>query len=253
MLKLHITKFGKGPNLILLHGWGSSSKIWQTSIDSLSPKFCTWCIDLPGHGESHAIKWDYSIEQGVQILAQSLPPKCSIIGWSLGGLIAQLFASQFPERVTNLMLIASTAKFISSQDWTHGMQKDIFINFTKQFSNDPQKTLQQFSALQVLNTNSSKQTLSTLVDALSNQQKHIKNIQWGLHWLQHIDLRADPILSTLPIKLVHGELDAVSSINAAKQTASIWKNTDLISISNAGHAPFVSHTHQFLEQIEAWC
>lgn len=251
MSKLHISKFGKGPDLALLHGWGSSSKIWQTCVNDLSLKFRIWCVDLPGHGESHAVKWDYSVEQGVELLAQALPQTCSIIGWSLGGLIAQLFAKQFPQRVVKLMLIASTPKFIASAQWPHGMHKDTFLNFSQQYAKAPQQTLKQFCALQVLNTKSAKHTLSVLSDALSDQQKHIEKIQWGMQWLQEIDLCTDATLSALPIEFLHGEKDQVLSILAAEQTVSVWENAKLERIANAGHAPFISHSNRFLQWIDS--
>lgn len=250
MSKLHISKFGKGPNLVLLHGWGSSSKIWQSCVDKLSSKFRIWCVDLPGHGNSHAIKWDYSTEQGVELLAQSLPLTCSIIGWSLGGLYAQLFAKQFPQRVVKLMLIASTPKFVASDQWPHGMNKDTFISFSQQYAKAPQQTLKKFCALQVLNTELAKQTQSVLSDALSDQQKHIEKIEWGLQWLNEIDLCEDVTLNSLPVELLHGERDQVLSIFAAEQTASIWENVKLERIANAGHAPFISHSNSFLEWIK---
>ncbi len=251
MSKLHISKFGKGPNLVLLHGWGSSSKIWQTCVEKLRPKFRVWCVDLPGHGESHAVKWDCSIEQGLELLAQSLPQTCSIVGWSLGGLLAQLFAKQFPERVAKLMLIASTPKFIASTQWPHGMHENTFTEFSQQFKKTPQQSLQNFCALQVLNAKAARQTLSLLKGALSDQQKHIEKIQWGLQWLNDIDLRDDTTLNSLHIELLHGENDQVSSINAAKQTVVIWKNTKLEQIANAGHAPFISHSNYFLQRINS--
>jgi len=250
VLKLHISKFGQGPNLALLHGWGSSSKIWQPLIAQLSNTFQVWCVDLPGHGDSHAVKWDCSSEQGVEMLANSLPQTFSIVGWSLGGLAAQLLAKQFPQRITKLMLISSTPKFVASRQWPHGMQENTFINFSQQYLKAPQQTLQKFCALQVLNSNSAKQTLSVLVRALSNQRKHTEKIHWGLRWLEEIDLRTNAILRAFPIDLLHGESDKVSSIDAAEQMAASWENTKLARVKHAGHAPFISHPNDFLQWIE---
>ncbi len=249
---LHLTKVGQGPNLVLLHGWGSSSKVWQTLIKPLSRKFCVWCVDLPGHGESHSVNWDCSTKQGVELLAQYLPQTCSIVGWSLGGLLAQLYVNQIPHRVENLMLIGSTPKFTADISWSHGMQQDVFAAFCDQYTNFPEQTLQKFCALQVVDTDLSKHVLSILQNALSNQHHHIKNIFWGLQWLQNIDLRDQPILCKVPIKLLHGDKDKVSSCFAAQQTTTIWKNTRLEKIANAGHAPFISHPESFLKLIEAW-
>ena len=249
--KLHISKHGQGPDLVLLHGWGSSSKVWQACIDELSLKFKIWCVDLPGHGDSYAIKWDHSAEQGVELLAKALPQTCSIIGWSLGGLVAQLFSRQFPQRIVKLMLIASTAKFIASAEWPYGMHKDALLNFSQQYAKAPQQTLKRFIALQVLNSKSARHTLSVLSGALSDQQRHLTKIQWGLQWLQEIDLRTDTTLGALPIELLHGENDQVASINAAQQTTSVWSNAKLERIANAGHAPFISHSKRFLQWVDS--
>ncbi|MBT8113603.1 MAG: alpha/beta fold hydrolase, partial [Gammaproteobacteria bacterium] len=69
MSKLHVSKFGQASNapvLALLHGWGSSSKIWQPCLTELCKEFQLWCVDLPGHGESHDIVWDESVHQGLE-------------------------------------------------------------------------------------------------------------------------------------------------------------------------------------------
>ena len=71
MPKLHGSKSGQGPNLVLLHGWGSSSKVWQYVAGELGKKFQVWCIDLPGHGDNHAVQWDCSTKQGVRLLADT--------------------------------------------------------------------------------------------------------------------------------------------------------------------------------------
>lgn len=252
MTKLHITKFGQGPDIALLHGWGSSSKIWQSSIQALSPHYQLWCVDLPGHGNSDGVKWDAEFDQGVELLAASIPQPCSIIAWSLGGLFAQLYNKYLVEHVNKLMLVASTAKFMASENWPHGMQQDTFINFQQQYKTAPQQTLIKFSNLQVLHTKQRKRTLNTLTSALSNQDKHLNNIVWGLDWLAKLDFCDMQTPSTNPIQLLHGELDQIISINAAKQTSALWENTNLMQIKEAGHAVFISHENDFVNLVHKW-
>ena len=250
MAKLHISKFGQGPDLILLHGWGSSSKVWQTCIQELSENFRVWCVDLPGHGKSHSVTWDGSTQQGVEMLSQCLPSTSSIVGWSLGGLLAQLFVQQYPQRVKNLILVASLPKFIASKNWVHGMPKEIFESFYQQFSKSPRDTLQKFCALQSLNSSSSKQVQSVLINSLSDQPVHLTNIEWGLQWLQEIDLRDELELSSFPMLLLHGDSDAVCSFSAAQDAIRIWENASLKCIPYAGHAPFISHPSVFVNLIK---
>ena len=254
MFKLHVSKFGQtnnGPVLVLLHGWGSSSKIWQACITELSNEFQLWCVDLPGHGNSHDIEWDESVDQGLELLENSLPPSCVLIAWSLGGVLAQLYLEQYPLRVQSLMLIASTPKFIASEDWPHAMQSSTFAKFVKQYDASPQTTLKQFSALQTLHSKESKQITQVLEQAISDQY-HDK-IRWGLRWLQEMDLRNLCLPKDVPIYLLQGENDQVSSVKAAEHTAEIWGQVRLCKMADASHLPFLSHTEQFIEQVKNLC
>lgn len=252
MSKLHVSKFGQtsnGPVLVLLHGWGSSSKIWQACVTELSKEFQLWCVDLPGHGESHDVEWDESADQGLQLLENSLPPSCVLIAWSLGGTLAQLYLEQYPQRVQSLMLIASTPKFIASEDWPHAMLSSTFAKFVKQYDDSPHTTLKQFCALQALHSASPKQVMQALEEATSSQY-HDK-IRWGLGWLQEMDLRNLCPPKDVPIFLLQGENDQVSSVKAAEHTVEIWRHVRLCKIADAGHLPFLSHTEQFIDQVKS--
>lgn len=249
MNNLNVTKFGKGPELVLLHGWGSTSKIWQTLIGHLSKHYQVWCIDLPGHGDSHSFEWDEQIEQGIEIFSRTLPRCCSIVGWSLGGLIAQLYTAHYPERVRKLKLISSTPRFINCEQWQNGMEEDVFLNFVNQFDKNPAKSLKRFTTLQVLNSEKSKVTKSVLIESLSGQQC-LDNIKWGLSWLQEVDLRENEILKEFAIDLLYGENDQVVSFSSVHQTEKIWNKVRLFKFADSGHAPFISHQNEFFKFVE---
>lgn len=250
---LQVSKFGQtnaGPILVLLHGWGSSSKIWQSCVNELSQKRQIYCVDLPGHGENYALEWDGSVDQALEQLAAVLPERCSIVGWSLGGLIAQMYADRFPQRVQSLMLIASTPKFVASEDWPHAMPAKTFVNFIKQFDTMPEVTIKQFNLLQTLHGTSAKKIMTALQLATEDKYKQSpEKIRWGLSWLQEIDSRNVRFPKGLPVYLVQGENDQVSSFQAAEDTAAIWKQVHLYKILKAGHVPFISHQDQFIEQV----
>lgn len=249
MSTLHVSKFGESkqaPVLVLLHGWGSSSKIWQPCIAQLRKDFQVWCVDLPGHGQSYSVSWDHSVEQGLGLLESVLPRNSFIVGWSLGGLFAQLFLQQNSERVQNMMLIASTPKFTASKNWPHGMAKETINSFTQKFSTSPQQTLKQFYLLQTLHSINAKKILQLLEQ--STEVQFLQKIEWGLQWLKMIDLRESNIPSNIHIQILQGENDQVSSVEAAEDTKRLWKNASVQKISNAGHVPFLSHPQIFFEK-----
>ncbi len=258
MSKLHVSKFGRAsdaPVLVLLHGWGSSSKIWQSCLDKLTEDFQVWCIDLPGHGESMSVEWDESVAQGLDLLAEVLPERCYLVGWSLGGLYAQLYVKQYPQRVQSLMLISSTPKFVAGLDWPHAMPKDKFAKFLQQFKTSPKVILKQFRVLQALHSVSSKEIMCVLEQAASAQ--YPERMAWGLQWLQELDLRDSCVAEDISLQLLHGENDQVSPIRAAQQTVELWQishkpgdnNIQLCIVANAGHTPFLSHPEHFQQQV----
>ncbi|MEJ2116304.1 MAG: alpha/beta fold hydrolase, partial [Gammaproteobacteria bacterium] len=231
---------------------GSSSKIWQACATELSDGLQIYCVDLPGHGKSNAIEWDGCVDKGLELLADVLPMSCSLVGWSLGGLLAQLYVHRYPKRVQSLMLIASTPKFVASSDWPHAMPANIFTKFVKQYDVSPSAAIKQFNVLQTLHGTSSKQILQALRKSTSEMyDKHPEKIRWGLSWLQEVDTRNVCFPKDLPIHVFQGENDQVTSLRAVEDTVAIWKQLHLYKVPDAGHVPFISHQSLFIEQVKA--
>jgi len=102
---------GRGPDLLLLHGFGASSFSWRDNVGPLSRHYRVWTLDLPAHGASPApLEADYSLEalaRGVlDFMDRRGIRKAAVVGNSLGGSLALLLARDHPERVTALVLIA---------------------------------------------------------------------------------------------------------------------------------------------------
>ena len=107
---VHIT--GKGPNLVLLHGWGLHGGIWQTVLPQLEQKFTVYNVDLPGFGRSkfkdEDCQPDYDINYLIEAVAQVLPDKFFLMGWSLGGVVATALAIQFASKIEKLIKAPKT-------------------------------------------------------------------------------------------------------------------------------------------------
>ncbi|MEH6466418.1 MAG: alpha/beta fold hydrolase, partial [Porticoccus sp.] len=98
--------------LVLLHGWGSDSRIWQAILPELTQHLHVVAIDLPGFGQSPALELDVPLDkQGVEhyldAISAVLPSRCTLLGWSLGGMLATMLVSRYPERFNSLVTIAS--------------------------------------------------------------------------------------------------------------------------------------------------
>ena len=53
-MSLHVETLGRGPDLVMLHGWALHSGIWAGMREPLSRHFRLHLLDLPGHGQSVA-------------------------------------------------------------------------------------------------------------------------------------------------------------------------------------------------------
>lgn len=107
--KIRYHETGQGPNLIFLHGLGSSSEIWAANIGPLAEKYHVYAVDQIGFGRSDKPLIDYKIQTFVEFLQGFMQAagisKASLVGNSLGGWIAADFAAQHPEMVDRLVLV----------------------------------------------------------------------------------------------------------------------------------------------------
>lgn len=99
------------PVLLLVHGIAGSSQTWEEVMPGLARDYTVIAPDLLGHGESAKPRGDYSLgayASGLRdLLAVLGHDRASIVGHSLGGGIAMIFAYQFPERTERMVLVDS--------------------------------------------------------------------------------------------------------------------------------------------------
>ena len=104
---------GKGPALVLLHGFLENISMWHEIIPHLAKKNKVICIDLLGHGKTDNLGYIHTMEEQaymVKFVLNSLKlRKYAIIGHSMGGYIALAFAELFPVNIKKLGLMNSTA------------------------------------------------------------------------------------------------------------------------------------------------
>ncbi len=98
------------PPLVFLHGWGASSKFWKYQLGAFAPRFRCVAPDLPGFGRSgKPPDRDYAVASYVPWLERFLDvlglSRVTLVGHSMGGSIALLFAIERPGRVERLVVV----------------------------------------------------------------------------------------------------------------------------------------------------
>jgi 3-oxoadipate enol-lactonase len=104
---------GEGEPLILISGLGGDHTFWQPSVEVLKTRYRVMIYDIRGIGKTDAPAGPYSMEVFADDLAGLMDvlqiEKANILGFSMGGNIAQAFVLRYPERVSKLMIAVSFA------------------------------------------------------------------------------------------------------------------------------------------------
>lgn len=248
-MNLHVEVRGQGPDLVLLHGWALHGGMWGPWLDRLGRHHRLHLVDLPGHGRSPWIQGVADKGAGVTDLARAVsvvvPPGAALLGWSLGGMIALELASQEPQLLRALVLVATTPKFVAGDDWTHGLPAAVLEEFARGLADDHRSTVQNFLALQARGDERSLETLRQLRRSLdAHGPPDPRALAAGLEILRTTDLREALPGVTLPTLVIAGDFDRLTPAGAGRGLAAALPQARFLAIPRCGHVPFLSHGAQ---------
>ncbi len=97
-IDVNYIQYGKGKDLVLLHGWGQNIEMMRPLGDRLENNYRITIIDLPGFGESEEPKEVWSVEDYCSMVEELLEKikvkKPTMIGHSFGGRVSIVYASR---------------------------------------------------------------------------------------------------------------------------------------------------------------
>jgi pimeloyl-ACP methyl ester carboxylesterase len=106
--KLYYETAGKGPAVVLVHGGLVDSRLWNDQMKEFAKHHRVVRYDLRGFGRSGAAPQPFSHIEDLRALMDFLKiERATVVGLSLGGIIAADFALEHPERIDRLVLVGA--------------------------------------------------------------------------------------------------------------------------------------------------
>ncbi len=225
---LYSRTIGTGPDLVLLHGWGFNSELFNDLVDRYKNQYRITMIDLPGHGRSDNVSG--GLDEWCDEIIKNLPDNPILLGWSLGGLFAIKIATKIA--ISKLILVASTPNFVQTNDWPYGIDENNFRQFSDALEFNLSKGLKRFVSLQTQD----KTQLKTLNQSIDKFPASTKALNQGLEILLTTDLVDEFNQLKIPIKVILGNHDTLVPYRISNWYDKAKINTQAL---NTGHLPFL--------------
>lgn len=227
------------PHLILLPGWGMEPCVWSPIQDKLSHQFNMSFVDWRGISSLACFK-----EKVIKLIKSKDLTSFSLLGWSLGSLVALDIAIEYPLYVKNLILIGGTSCFITHDDYKHGWPQRVVERMKHQLQKYKEKTLGNFYESMFSTYEKTEQYDKHFPQLISEMNLDEKNFSLliGLDYLIQMDFRHQLKNIKKPCLLIHGEEDQICPLSASEYISNrIAGKVVLKVLPNTGHVPFITN------------
>jgi pimeloyl-[acyl-carrier protein] methyl ester esterase len=245
--RLHIESVGRGPPLVLLHGWALHGGLFSPLVTKLFDQFTVYCIDLPGHGHSPMIApFDLpNLIHEIHNATAHIEAPLNVLGWSFGGMVAQAWALAAPQRIARLVLCCTKPKFVKSEQWPHGTAPAVLQSLVDDFSTAPRETMDRFLAINVAGSDEARAALAH-IKSLAHARPPVQQaaMREGLAVLTQFDVREQLAEIAQPTLVITGGLDRLTHPSIGGYYQSAIPAAQLLHIPRAAHAPHLSHTQE---------
>jgi pimeloyl-[acyl-carrier protein] methyl ester esterase len=225
-------------DVVLLHGWGSSARVWDDLAGRLAPRLRVHVPDLPGYGAAPACA-PYALEAMADSMARRAPRRCHVVGWSLGGEVALTWALRVPRQVQSLALIGATPCFASRPGWPCATTPAVLLEFGKLLAADRAGTLGRFIGVQSRG-DARKRRVADALQQSSADGAADGVLKAGLRVLLNADLRRDLRRVRQPALVLHGARDRIVPPAAGRRLAAALPDARFRLLRSCAHAPFLS-------------
>jgi 3-oxoadipate enol-lactonase len=236
---LHYERRGTGEPLLMIMGIAATADYWgEDFLDRLAQRFDVIAYDHRGMGRSGRISADFTTadlaDDAAGLLEALEIEPAHIIGFSLGGMVAQLLAVRRPAAVRRLVLGGTAASGRSAL--APAMLRKLSEAIV---SSDPEEAVQAGLEANLSPEGAGDADLrAAWIRMVSQARMPLRTIQRQLDALHAHDSTGQLASLTAPTLVVHGAEDQLVEPRHAQALANALPNATLAQIPHAGHMFF---------------
>jgi len=231
--KIYWDEQGQGEPVLMIMGLGWSSNMWHRTRPALSDRYRTIAFDNRGAGRSDTPPGPYTMVQmsgdAAAVLDAAEVETAPVVGASMGGMIAQEFALQYPKRVRSLVLVCT------SPGGPHAVQAEpeVIQMLFRREGNPKERAEAVVPYIYDRATPRERidEDLRVLSEWYPNQEGYMAQLQGILAWEAYS--RLPQIIA--PTLVIHGVNDRLVPPGNAEVIAGRIPHAQLVKVNNAGH------------------
>ena len=240
----HLERQGAGPPVLLLHGWGASSQLFQAAIANLRGEFDVLAPDLPGFGATLPPAEPWGVQEYAAWVVALLDTlgieRAHVVGHSNGGRIAIRLAHCWPQRVEKVVLTDS-AGIRPPRTWRYHLRVRAFklLRWAGQSAAMPAPLRAWATARAAASGSTDYQQASGVMRAT-------------LVRLVNADLRADLPHIHSPTLLIWGERDQDTPLADGQLMERTIPDAGLVVFAGAGHFAYLEQSPRFCHIVKTF-
>ena len=233
-MKLNFKKIGEGKPLLILHGLFGSLDNWGSLGKKFAENNLVYLIDLRNHGRSphsEEMSYDLMVDDLLELIQDENINSPIILGHSMGGKAALLFAEKYPKYLDKLIVADIGMK-------AYPMHHDVIL-----------KGLNSVNLQEISSRNQAQQFIQAHINNLGIQQFLLKNLYWiekgKLAWrmnLKEIEKNIGEILVEINIHknlintlFIRGEMSNYILEEDFENILKSFPNAEIKTIPKVGH------------------
>lgn len=253
-VKLHYCDFGSGKPVILIHGWPSTSQMWEYQLAPLAEAgLRVIAYDRRGFGRSsvpfQAYTYDHLAADLNEVIEQLDLNDVTLVGFSMGGGEVVRYLSRYgSSRVSKIVLMSAVTPFLAkTEDNPDGVPVETFEGITDGIKKDRPGFLdtfgKQFFGVNMLNHPVSGPFLDHFRNLASMSSSHA-TLECAASFA-YTDFRQDLAAITVPTLIIHGDADKTVPIEASgERTAKAIPHAQYVVYEGAPHGLWYTHKDQ---------